>query len=95
MNVPIYRSYKHIVNCYYNQTLIHCGKEAADNMVELTIEIINSILVIKCDDMKQSHMEVAMPKETNAAFTVAVCKLTILMTVLVVTFSLFTYIYNL
>lgn len=63
-------------------------------MAELTIEIINSILVIKCDDIKQSQMVVVMSEESNTAFTVAVYKVRILITVLVIKFS-FAYIYNL
>lgn len=79
-----YSSYKHIVNCYYNVTLAHCGKIAAKNMAELTIEVINSVLVIKCDNINQRYKEVL---EMDSGATIGIFQLRILITILILKFS--------
>ena len=62
--INFFRAYKDIADCYYIKTAKVCGNSAAAIIKELLESIIDSILTINCDNVKQDpSVKDPMPEE--------------------------------
>lgn len=60
----ILRAYKDIADCYYIKTAKVCGSSAAATTKELLVAIIDSILTVSCDIVKETpKVKDPMPEE--------------------------------
>ncbi|XP_044271602.1 uncharacterized protein LOC123015751 [Tribolium madens] len=63
-NAAVCKAYKAIADCYYIKTAKVCGNSAASTTRELLQAIIDSILTIKCDNVKETpKVKDPMPEE--------------------------------
>ncbi|RZC37641.1 uncharacterized protein BDFB_011356, partial [Asbolus verrucosus] len=63
-NSAVCKAYKNIGDCYYIKTAKVCGKRAAGIIKELLQAVIDSILTINCDNVKETpYVKDAMPDD--------------------------------